>query len=79
MRAANTLEFIRARDLDHGNPGSDINEEVRVHVGSGLGKLHGLCVGIVVGKYFVGDFGDKEVEAWMKIISDCPLKSTLRQ
>lgn len=51
-----------ARHLNHGNAGSDIDEEVGVYVRSGLGKLHRLRVRVIIGEYFVGDLGDKEIQ-----------------
>jgi len=59
-----TLELPGAGHLDHGDAGAYIDQEIRVDVWSSLGKLHRLGIGIAVGEHFIGDFGDKKVQAW---------------
>lgn len=64
MCSPHPLELPGARHLDHGHPGPDVDKQIRVDIRSGLGKLHGLDIGVAVGEDFVGDFGNEKIEAW---------------
>jgi hypothetical protein len=65
VSSAYTLELSGAGDLDHGHTGPYVDQQVRVNVRSGLGKLHWFGIGIAVSKDFIGDFGDEKVETWL--------------
>jgi hypothetical protein len=66
MGSAYTFELSGTGDLDHGHTRPYIDKEVRVNVRSGLGKLHRFGIGITVSEHLVGNFGDEEIEAWLR-------------
>jgi hypothetical protein len=65
MGSAYTFILSGTRDLDHGHTRPYIDQEVRVHIRSGLGKLHRFGIGIAVSEHLVGNFGDEEIETWL--------------
>lgn len=64
MSSAYTFELSGAGDLDHGHTGAYVDQQVRVNVRSGLGKLHWFGIGIAVSENLVGNFGDEEIETF---------------
>lgn len=58
-----TLELPWPRHFNHRDTGSNVDQEVGVHVGSGLGKLHWLGVRVAVGEHLIGNFGNEEIQA----------------
>lgn len=64
MCSPDTLELPWSGDLDHRHTRPYVDQQVRVHVWPGLGKMHWFGIGITVREDLVGDLCDKEVQAY---------------
>ena len=58
-----TLELPWPGHLNHRDTGSNVDQQVRVDIRSGLGKSHRFGVRITVGEHFVRDLGDEKIKA----------------